>query len=115
NIVPFETMRMLLGKAISIDLELLPDSPDLIPEHITEFLLFTLPISDHKQTRAVTTTLYLIYRNSEQVLKNIITFCIPPLYFDLPVPERKDLLPLTPQELPPNLRWLFLLDLMLSP
>ncbi|CAG8842004.1 21555_t:CDS:2, partial [Gigaspora margarita] len=46
NTIPFETMRMLLGEATSIDLELLPDSSDLIPEHITEFLPFTLPISD---------------------------------------------------------------------
>ncbi|CAG8630510.1 12840_t:CDS:2 [Gigaspora margarita] len=56
NTVPFETMRMLLGEAASIDLKLLPDSLNLIPEHITEFLPFALPISEHKQTRAVNPT-----------------------------------------------------------
>ncbi|CAG8837608.1 3408_t:CDS:1, partial [Gigaspora margarita] len=39
---------------------------------------------------------------------------IPPLYFDLPVPERKDPLPLTPQELLLNLYRLFPLDPILS-
>ncbi|CAG8848979.1 39034_t:CDS:1, partial [Gigaspora margarita] len=159
NIIPFETMRMLLGEAASIDLEPLPDSPDLIPEHISEFLPFALPISDRKQTRAVVTALRKIfsftqlpnsyfYDNKDPIpldpsdlidtlkgqfpitdydslsrlselrasLKKYYHFTrIPPLYFDLPIPERKDPLPLTPQELPPNLRRLFPLDPMLSP
>ncbi|CAG8827822.1 41128_t:CDS:2, partial [Gigaspora margarita] len=61
NTVPFKTMQMLLGEAASIDLKLLPDSPDLIPEHITEFLPFALPISDRKQTRAVVAALRKIF------------------------------------------------------
>ncbi|CAG8834174.1 24252_t:CDS:1, partial [Gigaspora margarita] len=150
---------MLLEEAASIDLELLPDSPDLIPEHITEFLPFALPISNYKQTRAVVAALRKIfffmqlpssyfYDNKEPLpldpsdlintfkgqfpitdydplshllelrtsLKKYYHFtCIPPLYFDLPVPERKDPLLLTLQELPPNLCQLFPLDPMLSP
>src|SRR5260364_43358 len=61
NIIPFKTMRMLLGEAASIDLEPLPDSPDLIPEHITEFFPFALPISERKQTRAVVAALRKIF------------------------------------------------------
>lgn len=148
NIIPFETMRMLLGEAASKDLEPLPDSPDLIPEDITEFLPFALPISDRKQTRAVVAALRKIfsftqlpssyfYDNKEPLpidpddlidefkgqfpitdydtlsrlseirasLKKHYHFTrIPSAYFDLPVPEMKDPLPLTPQELPLNLR-----------
>ncbi|CAG8792047.1 22434_t:CDS:2 [Gigaspora margarita] len=52
---------MLLGEATSIDLEPLPDSPDLIPEHITEFLSFALSISDYKQTRTVVAALRKIF------------------------------------------------------
>ncbi|CAG8754147.1 44705_t:CDS:2 [Gigaspora margarita] len=44
---------MLLEEALSNNLELLLNSLDLIPEHITEFLSFALPITDCKQTRAV--------------------------------------------------------------
>ncbi|CAG8857446.1 10141_t:CDS:1, partial [Gigaspora margarita] len=61
NTIPFETMQMLLGEAASINLEPLPDSSDLIPEHITEFLPFALPISNHKQTRAVVAALRKIF------------------------------------------------------
>ncbi|CAG8774980.1 40368_t:CDS:2 [Gigaspora margarita] len=52
---------MLLGEAASINLELLPDSPDLILEHITEFFPFALPISDRKQTRTVVAALRKIF------------------------------------------------------
>ncbi|CAG8818561.1 29859_t:CDS:2 [Gigaspora margarita] len=51
-------MRKLLEEAMSNNLELLPNSPDLIPEHITEFLLFALPITEHKHTRAVLLSSY---------------------------------------------------------
>ncbi|CAG8799913.1 29949_t:CDS:1, partial [Gigaspora margarita] len=51
NTIPFETMRILLGEAASINLKPLPNSLDLIPEHITEFLPFALSISDYKQTK----------------------------------------------------------------
>ncbi|CAG8844994.1 1255_t:CDS:1, partial [Gigaspora margarita] len=159
NIIPFETIRMLLGEAASINFKPLPDSPDLIPEHITEFLPFALPIYDRKQTRAVVAALKKIfsftqlpssyfYNNKDPLpldpsdlidilkgqflitdydslsclselrasLKRYYHFTrIPLLYFDLPVPERKEPLPLTSQELPLNLCQLFLLDPMFSP
>ncbi|CAG8611023.1 1027_t:CDS:2 [Gigaspora margarita] len=51
--IPFETMRKLLGKALTNNLEPLSDSSDLISEHIMEFLLFALPIAKHKNTRPV--------------------------------------------------------------
>ncbi|CAG8829090.1 44946_t:CDS:2, partial [Gigaspora margarita] len=52
----FETMRKLLRKTLTDNLKLLPDSPDLIPEHIKEFLPFVLPIAKRKNTRAVSKT-----------------------------------------------------------
>ncbi|CAG8733269.1 35145_t:CDS:2, partial [Gigaspora margarita] len=71
--------------ATSIDLELLPDSPDRIPEHITEFLPFALPISDRKQTRAVVAALRKIFSFTQ----------LPSLYFY----DNKDPLPLDPSDL----------------
>ncbi|CAG8847239.1 35898_t:CDS:1, partial [Gigaspora margarita] len=49
----FKIVRKLLREALTDNLELLPDSPDLISEHITEFLSFVLPIAECKNTRAV--------------------------------------------------------------
>ncbi|CAG8745042.1 10766_t:CDS:2, partial [Gigaspora margarita] len=57
----FETIRKLLEKALANNLELLPDSLDLIPEHITEFLPFALPIAEYKNTRAVVIMLRKIF------------------------------------------------------
>ncbi|CAG8615354.1 11054_t:CDS:2 [Gigaspora margarita] len=48
-------------RGITDNLELLPDSSDLIPEHITEFLFFVLPIAEHKNTREVVAVLRKIY------------------------------------------------------
>ncbi|CAG8854215.1 39302_t:CDS:1, partial [Gigaspora margarita] len=85
NIIPFETMRMLLREAASIDLEPLPDSPNLISEHITAFLPFALPISDRKQTRAVVAA-----------LRKIFSFIqLPSSYFY----DNKEPLPLDPEDL----------------
>ncbi|CAG8544677.1 13758_t:CDS:2 [Gigaspora margarita] len=103
-------MRMLLGEATSIDLEPLPDSPDLIPEHITKFFSFALPISDCKQTRAVLEELTFYvkdnipniaaqvsitdYDTASQTIRTIqdhFNFTLIPNYFidlpDLPTPE----------------------------
>ncbi|CAG8783943.1 27186_t:CDS:2, partial [Gigaspora margarita] len=50
NTIPFEMIRKLLREALTNNFKPLPDSPDLIPEHITEFLPFTLPIAEHSTT-----------------------------------------------------------------
>ncbi|CAG8652606.1 45231_t:CDS:2, partial [Gigaspora margarita] len=102
-------MRMLLGEAVSNNLEPLPDSPDLIPEHITEFLPFALPITNHYNTLSHLSELRASLKEHYHFIR------IPPLYSDLLVPEKKDLLPLTLQKLPLNLHWLFPLDPILSP
>jgi hypothetical protein len=61
DLVPFESMRKLLGEALSDNLEPLPDNPDLIPEHNTELLPFTLLLTERKYTRAVMASLRKIY------------------------------------------------------
>ncbi|CAG8844191.1 34750_t:CDS:2, partial [Gigaspora margarita] len=95
GIVPFETMRMLLGEALSNNLKLLPDSPNLIPEHITEFLPFALPITNRKQTRAVVAA-----------LRKIFSFIqLPSSYYY----DNKELLPLDPGDLIDTLRNHFLI------
>ncbi|CAG8751157.1 12271_t:CDS:1, partial [Gigaspora rosea] len=46
NLVPFKLMQKLLGEALSDNLELLPNNPDSIPEHVIEFLPFALPFTE---------------------------------------------------------------------
>ncbi|CAG8806980.1 6894_t:CDS:1 [Gigaspora margarita] len=93
DIIPFKTMRKLLGEAISDNLKPLLDSPDLILEHITEFLLFVLSITECKHTRAVVAALRKIYF-FPQLLS---------LYFY----DNKSPLPADPEDLVETIRNLF--------